>query len=241
LVLILSLFVYRIITHLSYVYAPDEVLLSKYTGERILNSQAEKPAKIATYTNTKEPISGLSTADMVLEFLNSSSTITYKAIYSSEAAENINANVSLKDYGASSIQKFKFSDNIMRTDNKGTSATSIFVTFNEDTSSNFLYCDGEYYHYKGLHIDKDTNSPIKLSNIIVQFIHGTIKDEEYLTASENSGTGLFFCGGVAQNINWNRAKNTAIEINYKEGGEVLLKPGPTWWIFIDIDCSVSYD
>lgn len=230
--------------HLSYVHANEEVLLSKYTGERIYSAQAEKPAKIATYTNTnnnKESISGLSTADVVLEFLTSSNGITYKAIYSSEAAKNISSNINLKEYDNSSIPKFKFSDNIVSSNNKGTSATTIFATFNEDSTSNFLYSDGQYYHYNGLHIDKDKNSPVRLSNIIIQFIHGTIIDEESLTASENSGTGLFFCGGIAQNISWNREKNSAIKINYQNGGEVLLKPGPTWWIFIDSDCSVSYD
>ena len=52
LVLILSIFIYRIITHISYVYVHDEITISKYTGERIYNSYSEKPAKIATYINT---------------------------------------------------------------------------------------------------------------------------------------------------------------------------------------------
>ncbi|MFT5875798.1 MAG: hypothetical protein ACI8WT_004795 [Clostridium sp.] len=35
LVIILSIFVYRLITHISYLANPDEVTISKYTGDRI--------------------------------------------------------------------------------------------------------------------------------------------------------------------------------------------------------------
>ena len=41
LVLILSIFVYRIITHISYVNVHDEITISKYTGERIYNTYSE--------------------------------------------------------------------------------------------------------------------------------------------------------------------------------------------------------
>lgn len=46
LVIILSIFVYRLITHIPYLAKPDEVTISKYMGERI---QDATPSKIATY------------------------------------------------------------------------------------------------------------------------------------------------------------------------------------------------
>ena len=46
---------------------------------------------------------------------------------------------------------------------------------------------------------------------------------------------------MAQDIKWNRKKNSPIKIIDENGGEVSLMPGPTWWIFIDKDCSVAYD
>ena len=243
LILVLSIFIYRIITHLSYVYVNDEISISKYTGERIYAAQTEKSAKIATYINPSKGSSliGLSSADVVLEFLSNSNGITYKAIFNQAAAKNISGTVNLKKYSNSYLPKFNFSNNIAIADIKGRKAANIFITFNEGSSSNFLYQNGEYYHYRGLLIDKDIDSPVKLSNVVVQFIHGTVTNDETLTSSENYGNGLLFCGGIAQDIKWSRKKNSSIKIVDEKGGEVSLMPGPTWWIFIDEDCSVAYD
>lgn len=243
LVLILSIFIYRIITHISYFAKPDEVTISKYTGERVEYSTPFKPAKIATYinTNNEAPIAGLSSADVVFEFLSNSYAPTYKAIYSSEAVKNVSSTVNLKDYSNSFLPEFNFSKNIELPDFRGKNATSVFITFNEDLSSNFLYKNGEYYHYRGLVIDNDNNTPVKFTNVIVQFIKGNITNDDALTSSENDGTGLLFCHGVAQDIKWNRKKDSQIAIIDQNGGPVSLMPGATWWIFIDKECSVAYD
>ncbi|MBZ9689437.1 DUF3048 C-terminal domain-containing protein [Clostridium estertheticum] len=242
LVLILSIFIYRIITHTSYVYVQDQINISKYTGERISNPYVEKSSKIATYINTSKggPLIGLSSADVVLEFLSGSSGITYKAIFNQAVAKNISG-INLKKYSNSYLPKFNFSNNIALSDINSKNATNIFVTFDEGSSSNFLYQNGEYYHYRGLKIDKDNDSPVKLSNVVIQFIHGTITNDDNLTSSENYGTGLLFCGGMAQNIKWIKKVNSPIKINDEKGGEVSLMPGTTWWIFIDADSSVAYD
>lgn len=243
LVLILSIFIYRIITHITYASVHDEINISKYTGQRLYTPYLEKSSKIATYTNTSKgaPLIGLSSADVVLEFLSNSSGITYKAIFNKAAAKNINGAVNLKDYSNSCLPKFNFSDNITLADIKGRNATNIFITFNEGSSSNFLYQNGEYYHYRGLNIDKDNDSPVKLSNVVVQFINGTITNDETLTSSENQGSGLLLCGGMAQDIKWSRKENSPIKISDEKGREVSLMPGTTWWIFIDKDSSVAYD
>jgi hypothetical protein len=243
LVLILSLFVYRIITHISYLRQDDKITLSKYTGERINSNSSLIPSKIATYINPNydSSIVGLSSADVVLEFLSSSYGITYKAIYSQEAAENVSPKINLKEYSSSWLPKFNFSNDTLTSDTKGENATSIFITFNEDSSSNFLYEYGEYYHFRGLNVDKDDDAYVKLSNVIVQFIHGSITHDETLTSSENQGTGLLFSNGKSQDIEWTRENNSAVKISDKVGDPVSLAPGPTWWIFIDKDCSVAYD
>jgi hypothetical protein len=243
LVLILSIFIYRIIRHISYVYVPDEIAISTFTGERISSPSVDNSSKIATYTNTSNggPLIGLSSADVVLEFLSRSSGITYKAIFNQAAAKNISSIVDLKDYSNSYLPKFIFSNNIEIDETHGKSATNIFVTFNEGSSSNFLYHDGEYVHYRGTEIDKDNASPVKLANVVVQFIHGNITNDDTLTSSENYGTGLLFCSGIAQNINWSKKLNSPIEINDENGRELSLMTGSTWWIFIDVDSSVAYD
>lgn len=243
LVIILSIFIFKIITHISYVYVNDEITLSKYTGERIINPHSENPAKIATYTDTSigSPIIGLSSADVVLEFLNNSYGITYKAIFDQGSAKNVSGESSLKEYSNSYLPTFNFSNNIETSAIKSKSTTNVFITFNEDLSSNFIYQDGEYYHYRGLHMDKDTDSPVKSTNVIVQFIHGNITNEDTLNSSENRGSGLLFCNGMVQDIMWSRNKNSPIKIVDVVGKEVSLMPGPTWWVFVDKNCSVAYD
>ena len=243
LILVLSIFVYRIITHISYLRQDDKITLSEYTGERINSSSSIIPPKIATYINPNydSSIVGLSSADVVFEFLSSSHGMTYKAIYSQEAAKNVSPKVELQEYFSSWLPKFNFSSDRLMSDIKGENATSIFITFNEDSSSNFLYEDGEYYHFRGLNVDKDDDAYVKLSNIIVQFIHGSIISDETLTSSETHGTGLLFSNGKSQDIDWTREDNSAIKISDKVSGQLSLAPGPTWWIFIDKDCSVAYD
>ncbi len=243
LVLVLSIFTYRITIHISYSDPHKQVSLSKYTGERIHSSYSTHMPKVATYINANHSssIKGLSSADMVFEFLSSSSGVTYKAIYSHKAAENVSSSINLKDYSDSYLPSLNFVDSAEITNPSTKAATSIFITFNEDTSSNFLYENGEYHHYKGLCIDKDDNTTVKLSNVIVQFIQDDIISDESLTSSKNYGTGLLFCAGKVQHIKWTREKDSEIKITDQKGGNVLLMTGRTWWVLINKDCSVAYD
>jgi len=243
LVLVLSIFLYRIVTHIRYVNSHDKITISKYTGEQIASANSTKLAKIATFSNTnnKTSIVGLNSADIVFEFLTKSNSITYKAIFNNESAKSIGATINLKEYSNSYLPVFNFTNNIEKTYINNRKATSIFINFNEDITSNFLYQDGEYYHYRGLGIDKDDNSPVKLSNVIVQFIHGNIISDKTLALPDTTGTGLLFCNGKSQDIKWDRKKNSQMKITDPKGSPVSLIPGPTWWVFIDRNSSVAYD
>lgn len=243
LVIILSIFTFRVITRICYFDPPKQVTLSKYTGERTLNAYSDKTTKIATYVNAnnRPSIEGLSSADVVLEFLSTTNGVTYKAIFNQESAKNISSKINLCNYSNSFLPKLNFMDSIKLNDTNSKNATSVFITFNDDSSSNFLYQDGEYYHYRGLCLDKDNSTPVKLSNVIVQFIHGNIISDETLSSAENSGDGLLFSCGKAQDIKWSRKKDSQIKISDQKGGPISLLSGPTWWILIDKECSVAYD
>ncbi|MGV8982780.1 DUF3048 C-terminal domain-containing protein [Clostridium sp.] len=229
------------ITHISYNNI-DEITISKYTGERVVNTP-DKASKIATYinTNNKPYIKGISRADVVLEFLSKTHGITYKAIFAKEDAKSIGGATTINDYYNSYLPNFSFSPTLIIPGVKDKNASKIFVSFSEDLCSNFIYENGEYTHYRGLHIDKDTNAPVVVSNVIVQFINGSILNEDNLTSSEDYGTGLLFSSGLVQDIKWSRKKNSPIEIIYSNGNKVSLMSGHTWWIFIDKSCSVAYD
>ena len=244
LVLVLSLFIYRISTNYSSLNQNDEIIISKCIEEKVSNGYPLSLSKIATYTNTnnnKLSTFGISIADIVLEFLSNSYGITYKAIFNEDVAKNISPIINLKEYSNSYLPKFNFSKYTLTTPAKGNPATSIFITFNEDVSSNFLYENGYYYHYRDAQVDKDNNTLAKLSNVIVQFISGSIINDETLTCSENYGTGLLFYGGKAQKIKWSREKAFEINLENELGGDILLNPGSTWWVFVDKDYSVAYD
>lgn len=240
LVLVLSLFIYRVITH--YSSSDDDSTTSKYTEHKAYIPYCVQPSKIATYTNANNDSTlGLSSADIVLEFLSNSNGITYKAIFNEDVAKDISPDVNLKEYSSSYLPKFNFLKDALITRPIGDTATSVFITFNEDASSNFLYENGEYYHYRDLQVDKDNNAPVKFSNVIVQFINGNITNDETLISPENNGDGILFCGGKAQKIKWSREKKSEISFANEMGGPVLLNPGSTWWIFVDKDRSVAYD
>lgn len=243
LVLVLSLFVYRFVMHISSLNIHNQIPTSKYTGEKVSKTYSTKLEKITTFINANnEPsIKGLSNADLILEFLSNSNGLTYKAIFSKESAKDVSSTINLKEYCNSYLPTLKFSNNIEPNTLKGINATSIFISFNEDSSSNFLYQNGEYYHYRGLNIDNDNNTPVKLTNVIVQFVHGNIINDEPLASSESYGAGLLFCNGKAQNIKWDRKKNSQINITDQKGAPISLIPGSTWWTFIDENSSIAYD
>ncbi|MBZ9609483.1 DUF3048 C-terminal domain-containing protein [Clostridium estertheticum] len=243
LVLVLSLFVYRFTMHICYLNLHDQITTPKYTGERVSKTYSAKLKKIATFINTtnESSIKGLSNADLILEFLSKSNGLTYKAMFSQESAKNVSSIINLKDYCNSYLPILKFSNNVETKALKGINATSIFISFNEDSSSNFLYQNGEYYHYRSLNIDNDNNTPVKLTNVIVQFVHGNIVNDETLASSESYGTGLLFCSGKAQDIKWDRKNNSKINITDRKGDPISLMPGPTWWTFIDETSSIAYD
>ncbi|MGH4120631.1 DUF3048 C-terminal domain-containing protein [Clostridium sp.] len=243
LVLTLSLFIYRIITNNTNLKANGELTSSKYNVKKVYNDYNVKPSKIATYQNANNDhySVGLSSADVILEFLSDSYGITYKAIFNENAAKNISSRVTLDEYSNSHLPKFNFSKDALIPPASNSNATSIFITFNEDASSNFLYENGQYYHYRGLQMDNDNNTPIKLTNVIVQFINGNITNDETLTLSDNYGDGLLFCGGTVAKVKWSSQKFSETSLKTETGGEVLLNPGATWWIFVNKDRSVAYD
>jgi len=243
LVLVLSIFIYRIITHIRYDDLAHKITISKYTGERISNITSGSLAKIATFPNADSgpSITGLSNADIIFEFLSNTSGITYKAIFNEDESKNVSSTIKLNNYSNLFTPTFNFSKNINSNETKNNAATSIFINFNETSSSNFLYQDGEYSHYRGLGIDDDNNIPVNISNVIIQFTHGDITNDENLTTPENSGAGLLFCNGTTQSIKWNREKDAQMKVSNLTGGSISLMPGPTWWVFVDSNSSVAYD
>lgn len=118
---------------------------------------------------------------------------------------------------------------------------SISIKYSKDIYSKFTYRDG-LYHFLGSDkaANSNSNSDIKVSNIIVQLIDDThiekLKKDMVVT-----GTGYLFSGGKIIDIRWNRRKKQPIKITDESGNPICLVKGKVWWAIINKDCVLDYN
>lgn len=110
-------------------------------------------------------------------------------------------------------------------------------TYSEGTHHYTRYKDGE------LHLDENTNTPLSVSNIIVQFCEDEVIDEEGHQYIDQYGTGegLLFRDGYRIPITWSKDDRRALTHYYDESGEeIILAPGQTWIQVIDPESEVNW-
>jgi len=209
----------------------------------------ESNSKVVFYTSKNGQISsnGLSQADYIFEYIHPNGSLYYQAIFQKELPQNIAVTESLKSTFLIPNFNYKTTNNISLNSSK--SAASIFVTFNSlltsnnsQISSNFMYSNGSYYHYKNKTRDIDgiNNTPISVSNVIVQFVNTSVKDNN-LNNINGQGTGyLFFCGKGLE-IKWHKEDSNPIKITDSNNNPVFLVEGNIWWIIIDKESSVVFN
>lgn len=219
--------------------------LSYFTGKPVSKAQDDTNIMEATYLNLSDltSLNGISNADIIFEYLDGHGRTTYKAIFHDKIPTKIHPILDLKHSKNNTIPKFKFfpEGKLPKTFNK--EALSVFITFTQDISSNFVYYRGQYFHFKDTYkdVDKNNNSAVSVSNIIVQFIdQGSSKPVEFSRISGN-GIGIVFSGGKAMDIEWNKEENKIIQISDAKGNRISLQQGRTWWIIIDKEASVAYN
>ena len=98
LVLVLSVFIYRIATHIYYVNSHVRLGVLQSAGKYTTNTNSSAQSKLATFSNTSNitPIVDLNSANMVFEFMTKSNRITYKSVFSNEATKNIKPTTTFK-------------------------------------------------------------------------------------------------------------------------------------------------
>jgi hypothetical protein len=223
-------------------FPKDFIQVSPITGEVIKSDVLPKKITEVTYAITDRtiPSSGLSSADIIYEYSDKSDKIFCKALfYSNEPPVNsLNKkdNILLR-----TVPKFNFIDVIDMPRDFTRSATSIFVTLSYNISSNFLYENNQYIHFrnKDIDIDKITSKPITVSNVIVQFSENTDINSPF--DIQGSGKGLLFYGGKVVDIKWLKEKDNPIKLVDEEGNPMSLLRGQTWWIIVKDPTSVVYN
>lgn len=217
--------------------------ISPYTGE-ILRNKNNKEFKNAIEVVYKlnemtDNTGGLSKADIILQYVDSQNKLIYKGIYLDEIPKKIQSSSGKKLMDISYLPKFNFLDSQDIKLKKSKKANNIFIDFNEFFSSNFLYKEGQYYHHNPSkeHIDAYYNAPIHVSNIIIQIVNSKSNKEFPI----GSGNGLLFSGGKAIDIEWNKNLDSPIKIQDKNGKDISLIRGSTWWIILDENSSVVYN
>lgn len=223
-------------------YIPrNSVNVSPITGERTSAfSENISPIEV-TYSSTENTrfLSGLSEADIIYEYLGNDDKSIYKAIFYTKQPSKKYPVAQIDTLSLKSIPKFTFKDIVDIQSEYSKEANYIFVNHTINNSSNFIYKDGFYSHFKNEIEDKDlsTDKPIIISNIIVQYIQEDV--DNVSTEIKRNGKGVLFCGGRIINIKWEN-NNTPIKITDENGNPVFLMRGNTWWILLKEPGSVVY-
>lgn len=220
----------------------DFIQVSPITGKVIKSDSLPKRITEVTYTLTDKstPSSGLSAADIIYEYFDKSDNFFCKALFYSNMPQG-NSGDNKTDISLRTVPKFNFIDGIDMSRDFTKSATSIFITLSYNISSNFIYENNQYSHFRNedKNIDRITSKPITVSNIIVQFSDNTDINSPF--DIKGKGKGLLFYGGKVADIKWLREGSNPIKLVDEDGNPVSLLRGQTWWIIAKDPTCVVYN
>ncbi|MCR5685154.1 MAG: DUF3048 domain-containing protein [Lachnospiraceae bacterium] len=99
-------------------------------------------------------------------------------------------------------------------------STYMTVTLDYDPETR-LYTRNEF---GGVHVDYNTNEPLRFTNVIVQIVHEYNKDKngyQDMDISSHEGKGYYISGGKCVPITWKKSEKKRYMYYYDENGEVL--------------------
>jgi hypothetical protein len=201
-----------------------------------------KPIEV-TYTTieSSSSLNGISNADFVFEYIDYRGTPYYKAFFRDSVPKKTHPIVSIAETDGGELPKLNFIEDPKQIAKYKNKAKAVFVKLSYNISSNFVYENGLYYHYRDVRCDIDNaaHKPIAVSNLVVQFLPSDAKLESYDFLG--NGSGLLFCGGKAIEIKWEKEKNTPVKIVGLDGNPISVVKGKTWWIITNDIYSVAYN
>ena len=141
------------------------------------------------------------------------------------------------------ICPFQFYDE--NTDNhiKGSPASHVRMISTSVQTVDFVYDEktGEYlrYQYNGMpHVDANNDQQLSVKNVLILFTDiNVIPGDEYGRLSVGTvgeGQGYYITNGKRKVINWSRnGKTTPIQMEYRNGDELILNSGKTFICVVD--------
>lgn len=182
--------------------------------------------------NPSSSLNGLSSANVIYEYLSPNSTPIYKGVF-----KTLPHNIDNNECNSSTILKTQLpitctssSDNVIIGTNEN--ANFIFSTLFYNHSSNFIYKNGKYIHYliDNPQLDSLNNKELSVSNVIIQ----VVDEPSPSNYSLGNGSGYLCTQGTVQKIKWTKDSNTT-HLFYENGNEISNIAGTTWWIISNTD------
>lgn len=120
---------------------------------------------------------------------------------------------------------------------EGLDTNIINITYNPDSKCAYIYDAEKMVYYRNRngssHIDRNTDKPFAVSNIIIQKVDSRIINGDTEGRLEvdlvGSGEGYFISGGKSIDITWEKTERFGETKYYDmDGNEIVLNPGNTW-------------
>jgi len=208
--------------------------VSPLTGEKIQPVINNAPANEVTYYEIPniEELHYLSSADIIYESYDEALELpVYKAVFFGEKNLKSPNIKTITNVPLNSIAELTFTSSpssLPEYYNK--EAQVIFVEFNTKDSSSFIFEDGKYFHIRDRvkDMDKISNKPLSVSNIIVQYIKENSSNTDDNQAS--SGDAIICSGGKFTKGTWVSSGKAPMKLLNSSGEIVQLVNGQSWWV-----------
>ena len=145
--------------------------------------------------------------------------------------------------GTKSLQGLKFQTDAILHNAKDSAGTTIFYPYGEVVYQ-YQPVDKDYLRFISgkAHIDAENFLPLRMKNIIIQFVDTKILDGEgRLSLNLNSkGRAIISSGGKTTEGTWEKQSNDVTKYFDADGKEVILPPGQTWIEIVQSNMHIDY-
>ncbi|WP_415349901.1 DUF3048 domain-containing protein [Clostridium perfringens] len=160
------------------------------------------------------------------------------------SAKNIRKFIADNGYEYSKNNTLSFKDNSLL--NSSNYISEIKLNLSDYYKTSYKYVDGFYEKYMDgeLAIDKNTNSPLKFKNIVVQITDMSLQSDNTHLDIDLTGTGegYVFSNGRMEKIHWEKKdSNSKTTLKTEDGTPIYLSRGNTIWNIVDKNSSLSFN
>ncbi len=229
---------YKYISYKRYYRVPqgNVIDVSPLTGEKIQPVLNNTPANEVIYSEIQniEELHYLSTADIIYESYHEDFQLpVYKAIFFGNSPLKTDNIKSITNIPLNALAEFSFTpspSSLPKCYDKN--AELIFLEFNTKDSSSFVFEEGKYFHMrdKVKDIDRISNKPLSVSNVIIQYVKE--EDGSQINKTLSSGNAIICSGGKFTKATWSNNGDNPTKLLDLSGENIKLVNGQSWWITV---------